>query len=221
MRLFRASLQSILPRWLVDTYAWRTVYAIGVHFDLIADMAVAAVKRRFANAAPYDQLSELAKDRKLRRAPGEAPQHFANRIHGAYDAHAYSGGPYALLEELRRFIGDIAAFQAVLIYRSGRKFTMDTAGDIVMGDQADFDPDEDPQLWARWWLFVYPETEPNIGEEDYRAMLRDFNAAHCDGWGEAYILLPGEHVWGEPDLYWGEPDLYWGSGLSTRIIEDI
>lgn len=200
---FRDTLKSICPPWLQRGTAEKVLYAIGVHVDGVMDALVAGIKARFPGVYTAESLPLLGRDRRIRRGRTETDAVYTARLQRWLDDHRRRGGPYALLAQLFAHYAP-SSFAIELRYVTGRRFQMDTAGNVVRGDVV-WTPPGSTSQWARWWLFYDwptdvaadgiwsdPGTWSDGGVWDYaltpqevtdlRLVPREWNAAHALGW---------------------------------------
>lgn len=214
VRNFRSILKTTGPMWLRIGTNLSIMYGIGVILDLIADMALAAVRRRFANEAIPDALDVIGAERGIWRGPSEDRDHYVERLKNWLPAVRRKGGTYEMLNQLHAYFEQWEGFQIDLVYANGRRYTKDAAGAITYDDLAWTPPIAGSH---RWFMYLRPSQELPISTDDLRALLREWNAVHAIG--TAYILVNGAHVWGEPGLTWGAPGLVWPSSNPTVLTE--
>lgn len=235
---FRDTLNKIVPPWLQHTNGVRLLYSIGIQLDAMGDSLVAGVKLRFPNLYSAETLPLLGRERRIRHGRTEVDASYATRLRRWLTDHQRRGGPYALLAQLFAHYAP-NNFAINLIYRSGRRYRMDTAGNVIR-DDITFDPDAEPAKWARWWLdYVWPGgltpavwgsgrtygTPQPPGHVwgvngltyddviDLRIVPKEWNAAHCFG---RIILRSGNgRLWNYPPRVWGAGT--WSTGTSVEI----
>jgi len=179
LKTFRDATREVSPRWLQSGTAEKILYAIALHFDLLAESAVLAVRRRFTDLDDTDALALLGRERRIRQGLTEPDSVYASRLRRWLDDHKTRGGPYAMLRQLQAYYA-AAPFEIQLIYAMGRRFTMTTDGTITIDAVA-----ADGQTWPHWRLeYAWPDA---LSDDGY--------------WGD-----PG--VWGDGGV-WGsdlDPD---------------
>lgn len=195
------------------------MHAIARQFDLLRATAVIAIKLRMPGLTDSSQLSELGRARMLRRGPNETDDHYVARLNAWLDAHAYRGGPYALVEEFQRVFEEYdPTVAAKVIIPTGYYVARDAAGDDEHGVDPDFELGDTDTQWNRWWMYVSAETTLDDASDEFiRNLCREWNAMHCDGRGTVVILAEGGHTYGEPGLTYGAAGVEYGEGL-TRVI---
>lgn len=227
------------PPWLRGRVGERFMYAVGVQFDAFVDAAVGAVKTRFPGLYHDDSLPYLGRDRRITRGRNETSAVFAVRLRRWLDDHRTRGGPYAMLAQLFAYYAD-APVAMQLVYRSGRRYTMDVVGAVTRSDSP-FAPDADALKWARWWLFMdWPDAIPparTYGDgllygtdavygsgltpaevADIRLVPKAWNAAHAMG---RIVLVPtGSFVYGSPPELYGTPGLVYGGPAGAALSVD-
>src|SRR5688500_14116376 len=127
---FRDLVRQFSPWWLQTGTALKLLYVIGLHCDVLAQMAVEGVRRRFAGADSYDSLALIGRERRIVRGRAEPAPTYASRVQRCLDAHRLRGGPYPML---RLIYAHYAADRLLvwLRYYSGRQYAMDLEGAIV------------------------------------------------------------------------------------------
>jgi len=203
LRTFRDAIREISPVWLRGRIGGGILCAIAAELDALSDACVAGVKLRFPRVYGTESLPLIGRERRILRGRLDTDTTYSVRLSHWLDDHRRRGGPYALLGQLHAHFAP-ANFPIQLVYRSGRRFTMDVAGAITMDVDSAFAPDANPARWARWWLYY---TWPNpVGKRkwgdggkwgeggvwgsdltpvevrDLRAVPREWNAAHAIGW---------------------------------------
>lgn len=230
---FRTQLTNVMPWWLRGWLGGRLLYAIGIHIDLLADMAADAVGLRFPRSAQPDALSPLGQDRRIPRGRAEPASTYIVRLRRWLDDHRTRGGPYAMLAQLHAFWA-VTPFAITLIYALGKSFGMTTDGTITEGTVTAGGP------WARWWLlFAWPNGvlndsawnsggtwsdggvwDSNLSGDDVadiRCVPTAWNAAHCRG--RVVVMSPGgTELWDFPAGLWSDAGV-WGTGEDIAFID--
>jgi hypothetical protein len=185
---YRDMLRVISPPWLQQGLNEKILYAFGVHIDGFGDALSAGVQLRFPNYYSPESLGLIGRERRIRRGVLETDAVYANRLTRWLIDHQRRGGPYALLSQLYAHYAT-APFAIDLIYRNGRKFSMDVSGNITMSDVA-FNPDGVPEQWARWWLFYHTDsfgTPTDADKINIRLVPKEWAAQHIIG---TIIIFP-------------------------------
>jgi hypothetical protein len=233
---FRDVLRRISPPWLQRGIAEKILYAFGVHVDAFADALVAGVKMRFPGVYSAESLPLLGRERRIARGQNEPDATYAVRLTRWLTDHRRRGGPYALLSQLFGFWA-AASFAIELIYVSGRRYSLDTSGNVTRDDISWSGPDD--AHWAQWWLFYHwPTLVPDdgtwgdpgdwgdggvwgsglTGDEvaEIKLVPVAWNAAHPFG---TIVLLhdPDSLLWGYPIRTWGSGWHWAGVGGPARI----
>ncbi len=233
---FRDTLRRISPPWLQGAIASRILFAIGVHVDGFADALVAGVKLRFPGAYSPESLPFIGRERRIARGPNEADGTYAERLTRWLTDHRRRGGPYALLSQLFGFWA-AASFAIELIYVSGRRYSLDTSGNVTRDDISW--SGTDAAHWAQWWLFYHwPTLVPDDGVwgdpgdwgdggvwgsgltgaevAEIKLVPVAWNSAHPFG---TIVLLhdPDSLLWGYPIRTWGSGWHWAGVGGPARI----
>jgi hypothetical protein len=220
------------PPWLTRGLGGKLLYTIGLHLDGFTDAAVAGVKLRFPGLYSNESLPYLGRDRRIRRGVDEANENYAARLTRWLDDHRKRGGPYALLAQLFAYYAPNNVAISV-VYRSGRRYSMDVNGTITR-DDVSWDIDGEPEKWARWWLVFDAAVAPppprtwggglKWGQwvwgsgltwteiQTYRVIPREWGNGHSFG----YIKVrgPGNRLWGFGSK-WGTGT--WGTSSSTSF----
>lgn len=232
VQTFRDSLRAKSPPWLQRGNAEKILYAIAIQLDALGDAVVAGVKARFPGLYTAESLPLIGRDRRIRRGRDETNETYATRLLRWLDDHPRRGGPYAMLAQLFAHYAT-APFRIDLVYRSGRRFIMDTDGNVTRSDTGDADNEDWPQ-WTLYYFTAFGATVPKWGDSgrkwgdgkvwgstltpeqvtDLRLVPREWNAAHPIG----IIVLLGDsgQLWGYPQNTWGAPGLKWG-GKAIRL----
>jgi hypothetical protein len=213
-RTFRDRIRMVCPSWLQHGWAEKLMYAFGTQIDVFADALVAGVKLRFPNYYSAESLPLIGRERRISRGLLESDAVYADRLTRWFDDHRRRGGPYAMLAQLHAYYQP-NTFPIQLVYRSGRRYSMDPDGNVTREDIS-FHPDNAPEQWARWWLVMEADayTPPLSAQDiaDIALIPTEWNAAHCTG---TVIVMPtgGElwdypvgHVWDEPGV-WNTADV--------------
>lgn len=233
---FRDLIKKTSPIWLRRGIAEKLLYCFGLMFDMLADLAIAALRCRFpgsnASFLPYH-----AAERRIRRGLYETDAHYAVRLQRYLQAHLDRGGPYALLEQVYEHYRP-SNLDTYLYYESGSYFHMTTDGTITHTIM----PSTGADAWAHWILiFVWPEdidddgtwdsagtwdTDPpgvwdfsNLTPEevaDLRLIPQEWNNAHCNG--TIVLLGPSDALWDYPVEPWDSADT-WDDGTAPARIE--
>jgi hypothetical protein len=231
-RTFRDAVLRVTPRWLQNRNASRLLYAMAAQLDAVVDGVTAGIEMTMPGRYSDETLPIHGRQRRIRRGPSESAESYATRLKRWWGDHRRRGGPYAMLEQVRAFWAP-SEFDVALVYRSGRRFQMDGDTGAVTIDDIDWSNlDDDPDKWARWWLFYeWPESiaadgswesdgvwddggvwDSDLTVEDVaniRAVPEDWNNMHC--FGTVVLLSDGRELWDYPGGTWDEPDGVWAS----------
>jgi hypothetical protein len=236
---FRDTLRKISPPWLQGGRVGKVMYAIGLQFDGLTDLATDAVKNRFPGIWLNEGLAYSGRERRIRRGRNEAAATYAERLVGWLDAHRRRGGPFALLEQLYGFWRS-NPFPIELLYVHGTRFRLESDGTITWSSSP-FDIVKSAQ-WARWWLFYdWPHTigpdgvwdDPGTWDdggvwdsdlspedvEDVRLVPEDWNAGHT--LGTVVLVQPGIELWDYPEGEWDEPGGTWGDDDQLVVALEV
>jgi hypothetical protein len=197
LQTFRDTLRRILPPWLQHGNAELIMFAIGVHIDAIADATVAGAQLRFpgfnGTALPL-----LGRERRIARGRKESNATYAARLTRWLTDHQRRGGPYAMLAQLHAYYAP-DNFPIELIYTSGRRFSMDVAGNVVRDDPDTSLPLDawgidpyPPEKWAQWFLVLH--------------------------WPSA---IKAEGTWDDDPAPWDDPTTVWDLNITPADMVDI
>src|SRR4051812_10742253 len=151
-RTLRDMIRRVSPPWLQGANGYRLTYSLGFVMDAILDSGYAALKLKLPGLYDYTTLGLIGQERKLRRGLVETDQGYALRLRTWWDAARYRGSPYGLIRQLEAYLDPGAGIQ--VIYRSGRRFSLNSAGEIVIDDLAGWSPDSTPELWATYSIIL-------------------------------------------------------------------
>lgn len=226
---FRERMLAALPWWWRGYFGGRLAYSIGVHLDAFADMAVAAVMRRFPGFLDNDDLAIIGRDRTIQRGVWETDDQYAARLPFWWDTKKMTGNARALLRELRKFIAPRTC-SISFVYNSGRRWTIAPDGTITESFGAwNWDGLPASSGWSRFWILLHqpswitqtdgtwaddPESpvndsltwsaEANWAEVDaIRQFIADLVVPHCKH--VCTIVILDENEWNaqQPDGTWG------------------
>lgn len=208
------------PPWLRIGNNERLLYTLGLHIDTLTDALVAGVKSRFPGLYSDESIPLIGRERRIARGRDETTASYIDRLRMWRIDHRRRGNPYALLSQLHISLGP-SAFPIDLLYANGRRFLMDADGNIERSF-VPWLPDDQPERWARWWLFyntdqwaVTPPTQSEIDE--LRAIPRAWNTAHALGY---IVLFPSDaQLWNYPPGHtWNEAGVWNTTGPDPRFI---
>ncbi len=157
---YRDALYHLSPWWLRYGIALRIIYVIGLHLDIVAEMFVQGIRRRFPGLDSSDALALSGRDRRIRRGRLEPDEIYAARMRRWLDDHARRGGPYAMLAQLSAHYAT-APFAIDLVYCSTLCYRMAIDGTVTRLLLPTFAPDAELATKpGRWWLFYHWPTVP-------------------------------------------------------------
>lgn len=219
IKTVRSLFRTTGPSWLRTGNALAVLHSIGAIGDLITEMALQAVARRFPGAPLPDALETLGQERGILRGPDETPAHYATRLRNWRQVIPGKGNPYTMLTQLHEYFEQWGTFQIDLVYAKGRRYIKDAAGAITYDDDLVGVWEPPTPATYRWYLFMRPAVDFPIDDTTLRNLVTEWNAQHC--LGNVYVLYGNTHVWGEPGLVWGATDAVWAGEDDPRELKDI
>lgn len=155
-------LRRIMPPWLRRRVASALVGAIGEQVDLAAQRAALGVRLRFpAPGIDGRALAYIGRERRIRRGPVETDDRYARRLLLWWSSHRGRGGPYALLEQVYAYTLGWLTARVDVVYQSGTRYLMDTAGEIERNDITWGGNGSDE--WAHVWVVFHVPSVIPIG----------------------------------------------------------
>lgn len=165
-RRFRWSFKALLPSWLSEEEGEAIWYSLGWIIDAALDRYYWALLSRWPSFAPLDAYPYLEQDRKIRRSiavlrnPGDPTVRagYIARLHGWLDAARVRGGAFALLEQVRAYMGG-DGIRVRWVDASGNWYTIDRDGtkSYKLGTgNWQWDGVPNPPNWSRFWVIIYP-----------------------------------------------------------------
>lgn len=209
-RTLRDLIRRLSPSWLQGLNGYPLLYSFALVMDAFLDAAFAAAKHRFPGYYSAESLPLIGAERQMRRGLFETDSSYAIRLRRWWSVARGRGNPYELLEQLRAFhLPEIPEIQVV--YRSGRRFALNTAGEVKMDDLTGWSPNGFPELWATYTVLIQtdvyhlaPPTVRTRALQDLRSLIQDLNAAHCKG--VTLVLADGAELWSAIPPAPGDPD---------------
>lgn len=182
----RALTQKAVPRWLKNRYAYRILRAIGLQIDAQATRLIEGIQARFPGYIPAarqwgepgivwgepglvwgagndDRLAYISRDRLIRRGRDEPPRTFADRVIGWRTEHKQRGNAPAMLRQILAYYQP-NPFPVRCVSRNGLQHAIAVDGTIVRSQLGAFNPDAEPERWARLWIY-YDHPAPTIEED--------------------------------------------------------
>lgn len=205
---FREIYRRLTPKWQHDDEEGAPLlYSIGLLLDacqrhyrlaLLARYPGPAQTKEGTVYAPADALQYIARDRRIERGRGETSQAFAARLNTWLDDHKTRGNPYALMRQLRAYLG--VAVRIRTVDNSGNWYTIEADGtldlaSVTAGTAFGWDWDGQAAQWSRFWAIIYP-------------------TAAGEPWSEG-------PAWGDPGLVWGTPGATWGTTATVGEVEAV
>lgn len=182
------------PRWLYNGDGGAILRTVGLLLDAGAGRLYAGLRSHFPRFAERDALLLLAKDHGVKPAPGETDAHLAERVVRAIPDWKNAGGPFALIQQLRAYIGH--DLQVRIYNAAGSWFQVDADGATSYAldtGEWDWDDLEYATNWSRFWVILFsPDGVP---------------------WSP-------EGAWGDGEA-WGESESGWGSTMTPEEASAI
>lgn len=152
---FRGMHEALAPEWLRGDEGTRVLWTLEFMADTYAERAKLGMLASCPSNAPEDALPYLSRDRKIIRGIGEPSAAFRARLLTWLDDHKTRGNPYALLNQLRTYLG--AGVRVRSVDMRGNWFTIERDGTrSCLINQNNFDWDGLSTQWSRFWVIVYP-----------------------------------------------------------------
>lgn len=245
-RAFRDDIRAVTPSWLRRSVAGRLFFAFALHLDALLNMAKRAITLRYPNVFSNETLPLIARERQTVRGLFETDAQHGDRLDGAWQAHAYRGGPYALLTQIWHHYRP-NNFQVDLLYPSGAHFVLAVDGTITR-NAFEFGTGLTVAEWAHWYLiYAWPSIvaddglwDDEIGDPtwddpgvwDYATA--DLNAATVadlkripTAWGNEHslghiiLLDPGDQLWDFPDGTWDQDNDDWDAPGGEPVVINL
>lgn len=175
---FRASRKFLGPAWLTQNGESELLgYALDAFKDGLIERTRKGHLARFPQndptgqtTAPDDALAEIGRDRRIVRGINEPSTTYAVRLIRWLDDWKTSGNPFALMHQLRGYLGSLPLLRTV--DARGNWYTLAPDGTkTALINQANWDWDGDPSAlvkWSRFWVVIYPNglwtQGPNWGD---------------------------------------------------------
>jgi hypothetical protein len=191
---FRRSFRKLLPRFLTEGEGELVAYSLTFMHDMFIERTRLALLARMPTYAPVDALPNIARDRKITRGFNEPEATFRARVIPWLSDHRPRGNPWKLMAQLKAYCGVEMMIRTV--DNRGNFYTSAADGTLSRSlDTGNWDWDQEPTLWSRFWVILYPPPEL---------------------WTEG-------PVWG-PDLWggaWGNAGYTWGSTATIQQVRSI
>lgn len=176
---FRGVFRKLIPWWLNTGEGELVGFSVATLLDAVSARVRLGTYAKFPTYAPSDALAHLGRDRRITRGLTESDTDYGARLLRYLDDWKVAGNPFALMSQLRAFLG--ADLKMRTVDNRGNWFTIDAGGArSVYLNQGNWDWDGDTAKWSRFWVIIYSN-----GYWDTLA------------WGDPAL------VWGAPGLTWG------------------
>lgn len=195
---FRDFIREISPPWLKRYWGERYLYAPGLMVDAVAQWMLEGVRARFPQRGTPTALAPIGRDRRIVRGFAESETAYQARLLTWLESWRIAGNPVALLDNIAGYLAPYAV-RIRTVSNRGTWFTREPDGLIeVHAKQANWDWDDEPDLWSRFWVIIYPLASG------------------------VFVEHPS---WGDPALWggtWGpEPSATWGCSATVEQVAAI
>lgn len=171
---FRTGFYKLLPSWLSSGEGELVAYSITTVVDAFLERIDQGTKARFPSLAPLDALSEIGRDRQIRRGFDEPADSYRVRLLRWLDDWKRAGSPYAVIMQLRGYFtprldtmrivsnssrwhsivsGDASEYENILLQNGN-------LGDPPVGNwnwDGNRTNPATPGPWSRFWMLLYPD----------------------------------------------------------------
>jgi hypothetical protein len=157
MATFRNTAWNVSPARLRTSTALRMVYAfIGIPLDTIAEATYQATIARFPELAPEDALSAIGRDRGIIRGPLEPAESYRARLLLWTTAWRGAGVGQAMLDQIAGYLTP-QPVRLRIWTQTGVIYTRELDGTLTIerAGPGVWNWDNQPDLWARFWLIIY------------------------------------------------------------------
>ena len=150
-------------RWLRNFWLYRLIWTIALHFDVLIDLTLQAVRLRFPSQAGPDALPFLGQERGIIRGRAESDASYIGRLLRWLTSRARKGSPYALAEQIQ---GYLAGWWCMVRVFSNNGACATKAADgtesfsFSGAPGSTWDWDGDTVDWSRFWVVVYSDSGP-------------------------------------------------------------
>lgn len=165
-RTFRTIRSTLAPRWLTEGEGKLVGYALDLVKDAAAQRAYLGLLARFpqndpqgATTAPPDALAAMGRDRRLYRGIAETDQQYAARLKSWLDDRRTAGTAFTMMKQLHAYTGTQNGVSFRVVDNSGNWYTRSASGvESASLGLANWNWDNKPNDWSRFWVIVYPGT---------------------------------------------------------------
>lgn len=199
----RDAVRRLIPPWMRDrvaagfTTGFKYIYVFGLMCDLLIQFALEGIRAKFPSLAPSEALSVIGRDRRIRRGLAESDASFLARLLLWLDSWRRAGSAYAMLEQLKAYLGVAGTIR--IVNANGTWWTLKLDGTFerkVTLPTKNWNWDNNAALWARFWVVLY---------------AADYGWTRDGTWGDGA-------TWGDNGMGWGLSNLSWQSVLDLRGI---
>lgn len=172
MTTFFSVFRKMGPHWLLsEEDGERIGFSVASLVAATAERVRLGLRARFPELAPADALPAIGRDREIVRGFAESNASYAARLVRAIDDKRTVGNPYALMAQLRGYLGVDLMIRTVDM--RGNWYTVDDDGTkSVALNEGNWDWEGDAATqWSQFWVILYPPASlwtagPDIGDAD-------------------------------------------------------
>jgi hypothetical protein len=244
VKRFRQLFRVLAPRWLTTGHGELVFYSLGLIMDAFAQRGRESILARFPDFAPDDALSRMGHDRRIVRGFDEPRETYSARLKRFLDDWKKAGMAPSILRQVLAYLAPHELI-ARTVNATGTWVTVDADGVVsqeVTWPTPNWDWDGDPDLWARFWVILYPpatlwDTDGTWGDpgtwgdggtwgttatpeqvESVRSIVRDWKPGAALA---PYIIIAFDGASFDPESSAGLPDGTWGTwgtgGSGARV----
>lgn len=173
MRSFRYLRRFLAPRWLTEGEGGLVGYTLDSLKDAFVERVRLGLYARLPQndptgqtTAPTDALTAMGRDRREIRGMFDTDITYAARLRTWLDDRRRSGNPFMLMQKLAEYTGPTPSFRTV--DNSGNWYSRAADGtETALLKQANWNWDDEPDRWSRFWVIVYPNGLWEIEDVDW------------------------------------------------------
>lgn len=199
MKVFRQIFRALVPHWLSKGDGERVLFSLGATMDAYLERVRQASLASMPSYAPPDALAPMGRDRGIVRGWNEPSDVYAARLLLWLDSHKGRGNPWALMDQLRGYLGVDMMIRTVDTRGTWCTRAADGTRSYSL-DQDNFywDSSYENTDFTRFWVILYPPSS-------------------------LWVQNP---EWGDADLFGGEWGLAgdtstWGSSATLDQVRSV